>query len=121
MLGLVVGFALSFLVELINYTVFPLPLGTDFKNPELYRAAMQTLPPASLALTLAGWLLRTAAGCYAAARIARGREAPIVLGILLLGGAIGTMRSFPHPIWFWIIGVVVHPVGVWLGAVKRTA
>lgn len=121
MIGLVVAFAISFLVELVNYAIFPLPAGTDLKNPASYHAALQALPSASLALTLAGWLLRTIGGSYTAARIARGREAAIVLGVLLLGGAISTMRAYPHPLWFWIVGVGVHPLGVWVGSVQKNS
>lgn len=117
MMGLIVAFAITFGVEWVNSQIYPLPPGTDFRNPEALRAAMAALPQAALAVVLLGWFLSALAGVWMATRIARGKSGPaLILGALLLAAAVANMRRFPHPVWFWVAALLLYPGATWLGA-----
>jgi len=116
LMGLIVAFAITFGIEYLNSQVYPLPPGTDYRDAASMRAAMATLPAPALIGVLVGWFLAAVAGAWVTVRIARGaRWTAWVLGLLLLVAAISNMTLFPHPIWFWVIGVALYPVAIMLG------
>ena len=116
LMGLIVAFAISFGIEFLNSQMYPLPPGTDYRDAASMRAAMATLPHAALVGVLVGRFLAAAAGAWVAVRIARGaRWTAWLLGLLLLVAAIANMTLFPHPIWFWVIGIALYPVAIMLG------
>lgn len=117
MMGLVVAFVVSFGIELINSRIFPLPAGTDPRDPAAVKSAIAGLPAAALAGVLLGWFLAALAGSWVATRIARGDHRPAwFLGVLLLAAAVGNMLEIPHPAWFWAAALVLYPAGTMLGA-----
>ncbi len=116
-LGLVLAFAITFAVEAINSRIFPLPPGADLADMASMKAAIAALPVAALAVVLVGWFVSALVGASAAAHFARPAGwPPLTVGVILLGAAVANMLVFPHPAWFWVIGVAVYPVGTWLGA-----
>ncbi|HEV8197381.1 MAG TPA: hypothetical protein VGP87_12115 [Gemmatimonadales bacterium] len=116
-MGLVVGFVVTFGIEWINNLMFPLAPGTDPRNADAMRAAIAALPAPALLVVLLGWFLAALSGAWVATRIARGDHRPAwVLGVLLVTAAIGNLLAIPHPVWFWIAGLALYPVGVGLGA-----
>ena len=116
LLGLIVAFAVTFAIELVNSQIYPLPPGTNYRDAAAMRAAMAALPPQALIGVLVGWFLAAVAGASLAVRIARGDRRPAwLLGLLLVVAAIANMRLFPHPIWFWVIGLALYPVAIMLG------
>jgi hypothetical protein len=115
-LGLIVAFAVTFGIELVNSQIFPLPPGTDYRDASAMRAAMAALPERALILVLVGWFAAAVAGSWVAVRVAQGDRKPAwVLGALLMIAAVANMRLFPHPIWFWVIGIVLYPVAIMVG------
>lgn len=117
LLGLGLAFAITFVVEGVNTQVYPLPPGTDLADPASMKAAMATLPATALLVVLGGWFVGALAGAWAAARFARpAGKPPLIVGVVLLVAAVANMLMFPHPAWFWIIGVAIYPVATWLGA-----
>lgn len=116
LMGLIVAFAITFAIELLNSRIYPLPPGTDYRDAASMRAALATLPPQALIGVLVGWFVAAVASAWVAMRIARGDRRPVwLLGLLLLVAAIANMTLFPHPIWFWVIGVALYPVAIMLG------
>ena len=116
LMGLIVAFVITFGVEFVNSRIYPLPPGTDYRDAASMRAAMATLPHAALVGVLVGWFLAAVAAAWVAVRIARGaRWTAWLLGLLLLIAAIANMAQFPHPVWFWVIGIVLYPVAIMLG------
>jgi hypothetical protein len=117
MMGLVVAFAVSFGLELINSRIYPLPPGTDPHDPVAVKAAIARLPTTALAVVLLGWFLAALSGSWVATRIARGDHRPAwFLGVLLVAAAIGNLLEIPHPVWFWVAALLLYPVGILLGA-----
>jgi hypothetical protein len=116
-MGLIVAFVVTFGIEWINTLMYPLPPGTDIRNPDAMKAAMATLPAAALIIVLVGWFLSALVAAWMTTRIAQGRPHPaMILGALLLAAAVGNMLVFPHPAWFWTVAVVIYPVATWSGA-----
>lgn len=115
-LGLIVAFVISLGIELINSAFYPLPPGTADLDAAGKRAALATLPQRALVGVLVGWFVAAVAGSWVAVRIAKGDRRPAWgLGLLLLVAAIANMNLFPHPLWFWVIGIVLYPVAIMLG------
>ena len=116
-MGLIVAFVVTFGIEWINSLLSPLPAGLDRHDEAALKAAIAQLPVQALLGVLVGWFLAAVAGTFMATRIARGDHRPAwFLGVLLVAGAIATMRAIPHPVWFWVAALAVYPVGIWLGA-----
>lgn len=116
-LGCLLAFAITFVIEAINAQIYPLPPGTDVANPESIKAALASMPPASLGVVLAGWFVSTLTGAWLAAHFARPAGwPPLTVGVLLFAAAVGNMLMIPHPTWFWIIAVAIYPVATWVGA-----
>jgi membrane-associated protease RseP (regulator of RpoE activity) len=40
----------------------------------------------------------------------------MILGLIFLGGAIINMREIHHPLWFWIVGVLIFLPSAYFGA-----
>jgi len=116
-MGLVVAFVVTFGVEWINTLMHPMPPGPDYRDPAVMKAALARLPAAALVVVLAGWFLAALLGTWMATRIARGDHRPAwFLGVLLVAAAVGNMLAIPHPLWFWVAGLLLYPVGILLGA-----
>ena len=116
-LGCLLAFAITFVIEAINSLIYPLPPGTDVANPESIKAALASMPPAALGVVLAGWFVSTLAGAWLAAHLAKPNGwPPLTVGVVLFAATVATMLMIPHPVWFWVIAVAIYPVATWLGA-----
>lgn len=117
MMGLIALFAIRFAFELISVRYYPLPPGSDPRDPATLAAAVAALPPAALVAKLLVWILAALAGAWLATRIARGDHRPAwFFGVLVVAASIGYLRTVPHPVWFWVAALLLYPVGIWLGA-----
>lgn len=116
-LGCLLAFAITFVIEGINSQVHPLPPGTDLADPASVKAAMAAMPAAALGVVLAGWFVSVLAGAWLAAHLAKPAGwPPLTVGVLLFAAAVANMLMIPHPVWFWVIAVAIYPVATWLGA-----
>src|SRR5690349_6438715 len=106
--GVLVGGAVILGMELIGVRIFPPPQGLASEDPEVLRRAMEQLPAGAFGMVLLGWALGTFAGAWTAAKVA-GR-APLghglAVGVLFLAAGVANMLALPHPVWFWIVGVL---------------
>jgi hypothetical protein len=118
LLGAVAGGVLIMAVEMLGATIYPLPPGVDPSDSEAVRKAMAGVPAGALLLVLLGWILGTFAGAWIAARLAL--KSPmrhgLVLGVLFLAAGIKNMLDFPHPVWFWVLGIMVFLPAAYFGA-----
>lgn len=116
--GLVVAGVVMMLLEAAGHQVFPPPPGMDPADPESVKSAMPNISAGALWAVLIAWALGTLAGGWVAARIAVRSHllhALIVGGIMLIGGVVN-MAMIPHPIWFWIVGVIIFLPSAYAGA-----
>jgi hypothetical protein len=117
-LGVIVGGITVGIVEIIGHTLYPPPPDLDASNPEALKAYIATAPMAVLLFVLLAWVVGAFTGGFVAAWI--GRRAPAVHalmigGFILLAG-MATMLVYPHPVWFWIAGIVGVPPSAYLAS-----
>jgi hypothetical protein len=113
--GVVVAGVVVVAIEAVGHRVYPGPEGHDH---EALAAYIRTAPPGVFLFVLAAWGIGTLAGAWLAAWLA-GR-APVVHGLiiggLLLLGALANLLMIPHPVWFSVVGVAMFLPAAWLGA-----
>jgi hypothetical protein len=116
--GIVVGFVVVAALEFLDTTLFPLPAGLDLHDTAAIKQAMARAPLAALILVIVGWGISALLGSWVAARIARAPKVlhGMIVGIFLLGAAITDMLEFPHPVWFWICGLLIFLPASYIGS-----
>ncbi len=122
--GVVVAFALVWVVEKVGHAVYPPPPDLNFADPDAMRAYIQTLPVGALLFVAAAWFAGAAGGTCAACAIgtASPRIFAAIVGGLVLVATVINLVMIPHPTWFAILGVAGIIVGAWLGTMcKRGA
>jgi hypothetical protein len=115
--GAVVAVVLITAVQLLGHQTFPPPADLDLNDREAVAAAMAQASGALLSVLLA-WAVGTIGGAWVAARVA-GRSHllhGLIVGALLLAGAVANMLSIPHPVWFWIVALLLFFPCASLGA-----
>ncbi len=117
--GVVVAFALVWLVEMIGHTVYPPPPDLDFADPEAMRAYVATLPVGAFLFVGAAWTIGALGGIVTACKIgdADPKIYALVIGGLVLVATAINLVMIPHPIWFSLLGIVGIVIGSWLGMV----
>jgi len=116
--GVVAAGIIIALVEMAGQQIYPLPEGVNPADPESVKAAMANIPTGGLLFVLLAWALGSFGGGWLAARIAtqsRVLHGIIVGGIMLLAGIVN-MAMIPHPLWFWVVGVLIFLPAAYLGA-----
>lgn len=115
--GLIVMMLTVAAVEAVGHTLFPPPEGVDFRDPEVLRRLMDTLPAQSLAMVVFGWALGSFAGAYIAARIARVSRlsAAIAIGAVMSLLVIANIVMIPHPVWMILARLALPLPLAWLG------
>jgi hypothetical protein len=117
-IGLLAAGLLIWATEFLGSKIYPLPAGVSPEDPASLRVAMASLPTGALILVLVGWILGSFAGAWITAR--RVERSPIghglALGALLLIAALWDLLTFPHPVWFWVLGIAVFLPAAYLGA-----
>ena len=121
--GIIVAFVLVVVVEKIGHTVYPIPEGLDFADPEAMLDYFATVPLGAMLFVAAAWLIGAAGGTCAACAIGTAR--PWIFA-LVVGGLVFIAASFnlfmiPHPIWFSVLGLVGILVGAALGTMCERA
>src|SRR5205085_10744718 len=94
----------------------PLPPGVDPKNPESIARAMHNVPAAALIVVVIGWTAGALLGSWLAARIARSVWPAVIVGALVVCGAVADMLTIPHPLWMWISSLVLVALVTLAGA-----
>lgn len=120
--GVVVGAAVVWAVQLVGHRLVPLPPGMDPTDMESVRAHMAEIPAAAFGFVLLGYVLGALVGGYTAARIGRAKGPALVVGAILLVFGLMNVVLIPHPLWFTVATVVVFLPAAWLGGkLARTA
>ncbi len=108
-LGIVVAFLVIMSIQMINYSLFPLPEGIDMENQEAMKEHIQTLPVTAFVIVLLSYLIGTFVSVFVAIKIAAShfRTIALILGTFLMIMSIINLIRIPHPIWFMIIEVLI--------------
>ncbi len=120
LLGLVVGFIVVLAVEFADYKLFPPPPGLNLleSSAQAMKDYETHAPLGAMVMVILGWGISTLLASWLTARFA---PAPkmlhgMIVGIFLLGAGIANMLEFPHPLWFWICGVLVFLPAAYIGS-----
>jgi hypothetical protein len=117
-LALVLALALLSGVEVMSSILHPEPPGLKPDDLDAIKEHVARYPPAVLLLGGLAWGLATFLSAWLATRLGAGRHPAhgILVGSILLVAAIANMLMLPYPVWFWILNLVLFPVGFCLGA-----
>jgi predicted MFS family arabinose efflux permease len=104
-------------VELVSHQIYAPPPGVDFSNPEAIRAMMKDIPRGALAMVLVAWGLGAFVGGWVAAHFAASSplRGSLIVGLVLLLFGVSMMVSIPHPLWFWVVGMILFLPAAHLG------
>lgn len=122
--GVVVAWITVSLFEFASMHAFPPPPDIDVRDPQQLAALISQMPMGALVLVLAGWVVGALDGGLVAAWISKRRVPAIVVGVLVMLGALLMVTMAPHPLWMSIAGVLL-PVpaalfGAWLVRGRKT-
>ena len=98
------------LVQQLGHQVYPPPtdINVDFGDPAQVRAYMATQPVGALLFVGFAWMVGAFGGTLVATKT--GTLKPLYFGViiggLVLAGAITNLFIIPHPVWFNIAGPV---------------
>jgi CDP-diglyceride synthetase len=121
--GLIVGVAIIFIMQFINYSLYPIPDSVQLDQAASYSEFINEHP-----VFLAGSLLANAAGCFTGGAIAIMVRSDVTIFettliglVLMILGIINTIMA-PHPAWYLIISILIYIPSCWLGAyfIKQT-
>lgn len=115
--GIVAAFVLVALIEGISSAAYPPPPGLDLDDMDAMKAHVAGLPIGAFLLVLLAWAAGALGGSFVASRILPGRDIAggVVVGGLLLLGALANLMMLPHPGWFWAVSLPLIPAAAWLG------
>lgn len=115
--GIGIGGVLIFAVEFVNSLVFPLPADVSPEDPVALAEAMADAGPRVLVGVAVGWFVGAFTGTFIATRVAqtRSRIPGGIVTVFFLLGSLTTLTAFPHPMWFWVVGLTAVTGGGHLG------
>ncbi len=116
LVGLFTAVVTVAVVEQLGHFVFPPPENIDYTDMAAVKAMLKSLPIAAFSFVLAAWFLGTFMGSSIALLIAKSRHFlfAAIISVLILGAAVVTTVSIPHPFWFVATAIIGIPVSGWL-------
>lgn len=119
--GATVSLIFIVLVEGVDASIWPPPEGVDLmKDKEACVAYFVSLPAAALVIAVVGWSLAALCGPWLATRLGTNRHPAhgVLLGALLLAGAVFNMSMLPYPAWFRVAVVILLPASLVVGSLR---
>ena len=114
--GLVAAVFLIFVLEATGHLLWPPPAWMDASDPESIRRALPLLPLGAVISLTAAWILGTFTGSWLGTLIARRALPACIVGAFVASSALITLFLIPHPIWYWIVALVLVPLAAYAGA-----
>ena len=109
--------------ESMGHAIFPPPPGLDPSKPVALETYARGMRPVEFLPVLFGWAAGTLIGSSVAAKLAATWKVGygIVVGGLLLLGGLPNLIMIPHPIWVWILALLIFPFFTTIGSVLGSA
>ena len=114
--GLATAIVTIWLFEFASMHAFPPPPGVNVGDPQQLAALVAGMPAMALVLVLAGWVVGALDGGIVAWLVARRRTPVVVVGTLVMLGALAMVLMVPHPMWMSIAGVLLPLPAALFGA-----
>ena len=117
--GVLTGMLVIFVIETLGHMVYPIEMNLETATPEAKADFLKHIPPAAIAIVIIAWALGAMGAGIVSTLISKDNSSEfypaLKSGGILLGFGIINMIMIPHPIWFWIAGILVYLPFAWLG------
>ena len=116
--GVFVGAFVVALIEIPGWMLHPVPPEIDLSDAEALKAHATKAPFAAQLCVAIAWVAGPLVGSFIAAAIARWGwfgHGMIVAGVFL-AFVVLTVRTFPHPTWMTLVGVLGPLAAGWIGS-----
>ena len=116
--GLIVGGAVAFAIELPALIMYPLPPGVDPNDRAAMAEHVGKLPTTAIAAVGLAWTIAPLVAAFVAALIVRRQVLThaMVLGVIFLTMDVANLWSIPSPWWLNVVGIVAPLPAAILGA-----
>ena len=115
--GLVTGFVLVYLLQMLGHLIFPPPKGIDMMNREEIARIMDEIPLGGHLSVVIAWFVGTLGAAFVATRV--GQETTMTAAYIIGGIEIGfgaiNFLSIPHPTWMIVAGLLAFAAGAHVG------
>jgi hypothetical protein len=117
-LGLCAGITVVALLQAAGHKIWPVPAGIDITDKAAMADIVRQLPLPAILWVALSWFAGTLFGSYLALRVAGDAWTTwpaVTVEAVLLAFGVMTLMSFPHPGWFWVVGLASFPLGAFSG------
>lgn len=107
-IGAILAIVLIIVVEKLSHSIYPPPTNLDMSDKEAIRAYFGSVPAGALLFVGAAWMIGAFGGGLLATFIAKESAVTncVIIGGLVLVGAVMNLISIPHPTWFSISSII---------------
>lgn len=115
-LGIVGGVVLIGLLQYVLFMISPPPEGMDLTDPKVMADYIASLEVWKLLLVIVTYAIGAVVGGFLGSRMTDAQPdlVGLVIGLGLTVFALLNLLQIPHPVWFWIIALLVHvPCALW--------
>lgn len=115
-LGIVGGVVLIGLLQYVLFMISPPPEGMDLTDPKVMADYIASLEVWKLLLVIVTYAIGAVVGGFLGSRMTDAQPdlVGLVIGLGLTVFALLNLLQIPHPVWFWILTLLVHvPFALW--------
>jgi len=115
--GVVAGSLVMVIVETLGHKIYPVAMNLESTTKEAKAEYMKSLPLSAMLMIILAWAIGAFVSGIVATLVGKDATSFTALrsGGVLFALAIFNMIVIPHPIWFWIAGLLVFIPFSWLG------
>ncbi|TDI72424.1 MAG: hypothetical protein E2O85_00525 [Bacteroidetes bacterium] len=115
--GLVTGFILVSLLEMLGHLIFPPPDGIEMMNREEIARVMDEIPLGGLISVAIAWFFGTLGAAFVATRVGQDSTmtSAYIIGGIEIGFGIFNFVVIPHPLWLIWTGLAAFVAGAYYG------
>ena len=123
--GLIAAGIVIMLVEMFGHVIYPPPAEFDPADSDSIKMLIELAPAGALMMVVLAYVLGSLVGGAVAALI-KGKNKlyrAMIVGIILMIAGIFNLASNPHPVWFWVLCLLIFVPFAYLGGrlvVKRS-
>ena len=106
--GIITGFLIVTFGDLIVHQFIVVPVGLNILDKKTMTDFIATIPIPYLIIMVGYWLLSSCLGAMVASVINRKgwRNTSLIVGAILMIGAISNMLLIPHPTWMLVVSAI---------------
>ena len=115
--GVLSGSVVMIIVETLGHKIYPVAMNLESITKEAKAEYMKNIPVEAMLMIILAWAVGSFVAGIVATLISKDHSSFAALrsGAILLAMAIVNMLMIPHPIWFWIAGLLIFIPLSWLG------